>query len=502
LNAPQSDAKRRTLSIVGSIVVFVLLAISVTYYALERPVSPATRSPTTSGQAGPVVSSQTMPIVTTEKTAELLNCTGQEKAFINAGIYSKMGYPMVEGNDESPSGPLSLGIIYLASSPDGHIAVGNVEVPMISFCQGLSQAVSSLGIDSKNYTLAEVFLNDAEAYTGGSPGDPTWMFYFAQVYQGYWLDGGVNGLYFSATANVNAVKGSVNDLSKNGVALASAPQNFTLNVNSTQALEYVRHTTNMGEGPSLVANGTLSSIDLMLARVYTVKGGAYQSVQPVNGSTQAEQLKLLWMITTSAPNYLGYFAVDAETGQVVEAEGESTLPCGGAPNCGTTTITEYRSDVYLTPYYNQTKGLRAPAEFFEVNGSSFGMSGNYSVEAPHVIVMAPGSSGSIGLNVTGIEMNCSIPYCSSSEIQVTPSTESLPPGVSISFSDPITSVKMGGTINDTMLISVSSTATEGTYLVLLDNKLYSSPDPGNGGYFILSIWSGIGQWPPLVVGNP
>jgi len=491
-------------------VVILLLAVSLTYYALESRSPEATQSPTTSGQGVPVastqvpsVTTQTVPAATAKEEAELLNCTGPEKAFIRqGGIYSQLGYPMVVGNKESPAGPMTLGTYYLDYTADGGIAIGNVVISMISFCQALSKAVSSLGIDPANYTLAEVFLNDAEAYPGGYAGDPTWTFFFAQVYQGYWLDGGMDAYYFSATATVNAVKGSVSDLAENSFVIRSAPRNFTLSVNSTQALENVRHTTKMDEGPSLVANGTLSSIDLRLATVWQVYEHSYPSIQAVNVSTSAAQLRLLWIITTNAPNYVGYFVVDAETGQVVEAEGESTLPCGGAPDCGTTTIIDYSTDVFLTPYYNQTKGLSAPAEFFEVNGSSFGMSGNYSVEIPHVIVMAPGSSGSIGLNVTGLEMNCSTSYCLSSPFQVAPSTGSLPPGVSISFSDPLTLVKMGATVNDTMLISVSSTATEGTYLVLLDNKLYNSPDAGRAGYFILSIWNGQGQWPPLTVGSP
>ncbi|MDA4115616.1 MAG: hypothetical protein OK442_03555 [Thaumarchaeota archaeon] len=487
----------------ASIVVIVLLAVSLTYYALERPGPEATPSPSTSGEAVPVVGAQTLPNAATKEKAALLNCTGPEEAFINeGGIYSQLGYPIVVGNSHSPTGPLSPGTFYLVYPAGDGIAIGDLVLPMISFCQALSKAISSLGIDSANYTLAKVILNDGEAYPGGGAGDPTWTFFFAQVYQGYWIDGGMDGYYFSATATVNPVKGSVNDLAENSFILRSAPRNFTLNFNSTQALENVRHTTKMDEGPSLVANGTLSSIDLRLGTVWQVYQGSYPSIQPVNDSTSAEQLRLLWIITTNAPNYVGYFVVDAETGQVVEAEGESTLPCGGAPNCGTTTTTEYLTNVFLTPYYDQTSGLRVPSEFLEVNGSSFGLSGNFSVEIPHVIVMAPGSSGSIGLNVTGEGMSCSTSYCPSSQFQVAPSIGPFHPGVSVSFSDPVISLKMGATVNDTMLISVSPTAAEGTYIVLLDNKLYSSPDAGYGGYFILSIWNGLGQWPPLAVGNP
>ncbi len=225
---------------------------------------------------------------------------------------------------------------------------------MKSACQALGDAISSLGINSSDYRLAEVAINDGEVNVIASVSDPTWTFYFARLYQGYFVEGSLG--HFSASAVVNSVSGHAGHLSAEPLSLSPGMGNFTLGLNSTQAVQVVRNTTVMNEGPALVAKGTVQSVDLRLASVYTVEGGAYPSVQPVNSSTTDGQLRLLWIITTTAPNNVGYFAVDTETGQMVEAEGESTLPCGGAPNCGIAYATS--SGVVSAPLFGDTKEAR------------------------------------------------------------------------------------------------------------------------------------------------
>lgn len=502
MNDSNSDKKRRTLSVVGSIAIVVLL-VSLVYYGVEKS-SPHSVPVPTSGRTGLSASEN---VLKSEEAAGLLNCTEQEEAFINEGaIYSQMGYPVLQGDDDNPVNPQSPVDFYVVQFPNqpenvqfsnepNNVLIGTVDVPVISVCQALAEAISSLGIDSSNYKLAEVAVTDG-GLNLGYPASASWTFYFAHVYQGYWLEGIPDNL-FSASASVDAVNGSVYDLSLDNLTLPSARQNWTLSVNSTQALQLVRHTKVDGV-PASVANGTLVSNDL---RVAAIGGAPYPTFQPINGSTTAGQLRLMWIVSTSTPDYLGVFGVDAETGQVVVAESDPTLPlCTGPhPICGEVYYPPY--GVYSTPIYGQTKGLQVASESFEIDGSPLGLNGTYSVEVPHVIVMPPGSHGSIGLNLTGIETNCpsstparTVVNCrSNSNYLVTPSTSSLPSGVSVSFSKPSITVEMGGSANDTMLLSVAPNATQGTYIVFLNDP----PDPDYPGYVILSIWNGQGQWPVL-----
>jgi len=515
------------LSVVASIAIILLLVVSLAYYGMEKSVSQSTQSTasgssesssapsatseetssqsgsaTTSGQAG---SSASETVHTPEEATGLLDCTAQEKAFLNEGAtYSRLGYPEIAGDGDNPINAQSPAYVYFVQFPNEFedVSLGTVGVPMIGACQALGEAISLLGIDSSNYALARVVINDGEVNTANYVSDPSWYFYFAQIYQGYWLDA-KTATGFSASAAVDAVTGHA-EPSMGNLALPSAPQNLTVNVNSTEALQLVRHAA-MNEGPAIVANGTLGSMDLRIATMYTVEGGAYATIQPVNASTPAGQLRLLWIITTNAPDYVGYFVVDAETGQVVEAEGESTQPCGGSPNCGIAYSTP--SGVISTPMYDQTRGLQVASESFEVNGSALGINGTYSVEVPHVVVMRPGSSGSIGLNLTGIEETCPPPsgniiYDCPSSYQVaprasTPPNDTLPYGVSVSFSDPSVSVPVGGSVNDTLLISVPSNATQGTSIIFLQNP----PSTDYAGYIVLSVWNGQGQWPVLPMLN-
>jgi hypothetical protein len=277
------------------------------------------------------------------------------------------------------------------------------------------------------------------------------------------------------------LRGTVDQVSLENLTLPAVQQNFTVNVNSTRALQLIRHAT-MNLGPASVENGTVSSEDLKLAPVYAVKGGAYPTIQPVNASTSAGQLRLLWIITTSVPNYLGYFVVDAETGQIVEAEGESVSPCG-APS-GFVCLQE--KGVYAAAIHGQTDGVQMESESFAVNGSLLKQNGTFLVEVPNVVVVGPGSSGSVGLNLTDMVAPCPSQAGSSvggtdsggktTTVVITcipdttgaPSAGSLPAGVSASFTEP--SVSSGGSIEDTMQISASSNASQGTYILLLQTR--------------------------------
>lgn len=452
-------------------------------------------------------------LIAQEESAGLVNCTTQEEAFLNDGaIYSELGYPQIPGSGDNAFSYPKPEFVYFVQFPDETMDVnlGNVQVPMISACQALGDAIDHLGVNPQNYSLAAVSINDAELNTFFPTVEAYWTFYFAQVHQGYWVDSSgenldTQGMGFAAAATVNAVSGHTSG-DVNAVSLPSGAD-IALNLNASQAIQVVRHVTKMNEGPDTVANGTVYSMGLRLATVRAVSGGPYTDIEPVTNTTTAGQVGLVWIITTSIPNYVGFFVVDARTGQVVEAVGESTLPCGGAPNCGTTTETIIPIGTH--PDYDLAQGMNVSTESFEVNGSALGINGDFSVDVPHVVVMSPGSSGSIEVSFTGNPNICTgscIPFTD----EYLPSVTSTPSGVSMNFSETNVPVPASDTANDTLHISISPSAAQGTYIVF-----FEFPGPGGSGYatsygyLILSVWDGQGPWPvlpmlsvPLANGQP
>ena len=114
------------------------------------------------------------------------------------------------------------------------------------------------------------------------------------------------------------------------------------------------------------------------------------------------------------------------------------------------------------------EGARHIPESFEIDGRALGLNGTYSVLVPDVISMLPGSSGSIGLNLTGIAPTCSsnsqftcIPF----PYNVTVSATGLPQGVSMTYSNQSVEVAMGASVVDVASIAALS-ASPGTYVVL------------------------------------
>jgi len=445
--------------------------------------------------------------------AGLLNCSAQEEALLDEGAtYSTLGYPQLNGDGDNPINELSPGYVYFTQFPNAlDASLGIVRVPSISACQALGEAISSLGINSSDYKLARVVINDGEINTANSVDHPSWVFYFAQVYQGYWLDVD-SATGFSASAEVYQDTGVARP-SPHPLTLPP-DENISLSVSYAQALQAIKHAT-MNIGPGFVANGTVDSVDLRVAQVYKVPTGTYATIQPLNATTSVANLRLLWIITTGVPNFLGYFVVDAVSGQIVEAEGEDTRPCGSSPTCGI--VYSIPSGVYSSPLYAQVSGAGVTRQSFVINGTAVGLNGTYSVLVPNVLVMRPGSQASVGLNLTGLGRQCNQTgnsgestggaaqttltstvtgtYCGPYEIS--PLAVSVPENVSVTFARPNVSVPMGGNATDTMLISVADNATQGTYIVFLRNP----PSTASYSYFILSVWDGQGTWPVLPMMN-
>ncbi len=139
--------------------------------------------------------------------------------------------------------------------------------------------------------------------------------------------------------------------------------------------------------------------------------------------------------------------------------------------------------------------LDISSESFEIDGRAFGLNGTYSVLVPDVISMLPGSSGSIGLNLTGIAPTCSsnsqftcIPF----PYNVTVSATGLPQGVSMTYSNQSVEVAMGASVVDVASIAALS-ANPGAYASSSTRR----HTPTTGGTCVLSVWNGNGQWPML-----
>ncbi len=237
------------LNLLASLVVTALLVLSLAFYIQNK--SAPQPSSAQSEETGPSSSypalnvtglgaSQSSSYTTLRATngkGGVLNCTGPAEAFVDEGaLYSQFGYPLLSGyTTANYIDPLRPSFIYFVQFPNEYdVALGNLEIPMSTVCQGIGYAATALGISPSNYTLAEVSLNDAELNTAYPSTTVSWDFYFARVYDGYWIYGTVGSSY-SAVARVNAVTNNVYDVSMDNYSLSGSPPVHSPTVNSSQA---------------------------------------------------------------------------------------------------------------------------------------------------------------------------------------------------------------------------------------------------------------------------
>ena len=143
---------------------------------------------------------------------------------------------------------------------------------------------------------------------------------------------------------------------------------------------------------------------------------------------------------------------------------------------------------------------------FSIDGKIIGMEGKLSLIVPNVVVVRPGASGSIGLNITSnhsqdvlVNLTMANPL---------PGLQSLgsngsPEGVSIQFVKQQIVVPANGSPQTTLLISAQSSAPQRAYLLEVDLEymypLWNQPSKQSF-VFLLTIWDGIQQpIPPLPI---
>jgi hypothetical protein len=136
------------------------------------------------------------------------------------------------------------------------------------------------------------------------------------------------------------------------------------------------------------------------------------------------------------------------------------------------------------------------------------MEGKLPLIVPNVVVVRPGASGSIGLNITSnhsqdviVNLTMANPLPGLQSL----GSDSSPEGVSMQFMRPQMVVQANGTSQATLLISAQNDVLQRTYLLEVDLE-YMYPQwnqPSKQSFvFLLTIWNGKGSIPPLpIIGN-
>jgi hypothetical protein len=151
--------------------------------------------------------------------------------------------------------------------------------------------------------------------------------------------------------------------------------------------------------------------------------------------------------------------------------------------------------------FSTATNLTVSRETFQIRGSIVGQSGSVPVVVPNVLILRPDSSSRIGLDFSSSFIDRSMNLSLQSFSNPLPafqslSAEGLPPEVSARFLTPSVAVPANGTGVEVISLSANSTASSGTYLLML-NAAWSSPAGGQSStLFLLTVWNGTGTWPP------
>jgi hypothetical protein len=414
-----------------------------------------------------------------------LACSGVAGQFLQEGLYSPFGYPKIGYNGYTSLEPYKSNYTYWISRPDGALFyLGAMQTPLMNVCESLGLAVSALDLNPSNYTLAALFYDAGWIIDGKMVSRPAWTFFFARVYQGFWLDATVgnttdNGGY-SAAIDVDALNGTTETASFDLSSLPASGQNYSLTLNASQALQILRQSNESNIPRSLLLGGTVSSI---FPRIVLLGNPSENSSYfgPLTNASLTGQKRLCWIIDLNSSGYQGFFAVDAGTGQILVAQAAPNGPPSPPPGAKFV----YVSGPIAKIDYQGAGGVTVAWQSFQVNGSTLGIKGAFSVTVPNVMVVLPGSSGSVNVSVKD---ECPQGYICPSN--TTLSAGPLPSGLSINFFQPELRLAANETVQDSMQISASQNATQGTYLIEL--KGLAVPV-----YFVLSVWNSQGAWPVL-----
>lgn len=479
----------------ASIAVVIVIVVAVGFAALSS--SPSKVRSSSAGSATGTGSSSSTPSSSTASRAT----TAQ--AYLNvSAAYAALGYPAVTYSSYSPYSPEKPNFTLEYQTASTSFQVGSVGGDVIPFAEAVGIGGESAGLNPSNYSLAEADFEPGVIVNSNLSIRPEWILFFAQVYEGYWLWGDVGNSAVSVQVDVDALSGNAT-VSSGFFANGSSPPSavgpsppalgqFTLNVNSSQALAAVRSSDLQSVPQALSADGTVtSSAPRVVLFGQASNNEAFMS--PVN-STFDGRYALCWVVTMFSPTpgpagYQGTFAVDAQTGQVVSGWAQEMFP------------SMHIETVEASIDLSRAGNLTVAQETFPIDGSVVGRSGTVPVTVPNVLIARPGSSSNVYVNFTSSfpdrTMNISLQSFSNPlHAFQSLSSDGLPSAVSARFLTPNVAVPANGTSDATITISVSENAPPGTYLLEL-NAAWSNPAGGQSSVtFLLTVWNGTGIWPP------
>jgi hypothetical protein len=422
----------------------------------------------------------------------LANGLNGQPYFNASKVYASLGFPKISYYPYGENAPFLPGkpnfTLQERTGPPYYAGyMASILAPVLSLKEAVRLAASNAKLDPVNYTLNSAVFLPGEVDSRVLASDPEWHLYFAQIYDGYWVDDPRGGLGYSIEADVDAVNGSV---VVKGQAMSNLPNlgHYGLNVSSSRALETVR-VLSLPDMPAVTKNGTLTFMAPLI-----VFPGQSPNSRWLNSSLIGEG-RLAWIINldleTGCCSQDATFAVDAGTGALL---GKTAITGIGIPSLG------YVSSSFV---FSTAKNMTVSQQTYPLNGSIIGRPGSVLAAFPDVLTVRPGMTASINVNVSAMDMQ-NPPNVSFSLANPFPSfiqnisSDGAPPGVSFRFTKPTLTLLSNRSSNTTLLISVERSAPLGTYFIQLQPKQSPSSQlvGGNSIFFFFSVWDGAGQWPP------
>jgi len=422
----------------------------------------------------------------------LANGLNGQPYFNASKVYAPLGFPKISyfsSGTETPflPGKPNFTLQERIGAPFWAGYSASILAPVLSLKEGVRLAALYAKLDPVNYTLNGAVFVPGEVDYRVPSSNPEWRLYFAQIYAGYWLDDPLGGVGYSIEADVDALNGSV---VVKGQAMSNLPSHghYELNVSSSRALETVR-ALSLPDMPAVTKNGTVTFMAPLI-----VFPGQSPNSRWLNSSLVGEN-RLAWIINldheTGCCSQEATFAVDAETGALL---GKTAAIGIGIPSLG------YVSGSFV---FSTAKNMTVSQQTYPLDGSIIGRSGSVLAAFPDVLTVKPGTTASINVNVSAMDMQ-NPPNVSFSLANPFPSfiqnisSDGAPPGVSFRFSRPTLTLISNHSTNTTLFISVDGNAPSGTYFIQLQPKQSPSSQlvGGNSIFFFFSVWSGAGQWPP------
>jgi hypothetical protein len=366
------------------------------------------------------------------------------------------------------------------------------QASVINVTQATRLAENHAGLNPANYSLAVAEFEPGVIKNHTLTYPANWNLWFAQVHHGYWLYGQGAVEASSKYVALDAVSGSVLK-SQSFRTTEPVAGNYTMRVNASQALSYVRA---LGPLPSLslssalIRNGSVTSI---APRIIEFGPSSIGFSENLFNASLSGQERLCWVITlsdhsgTGGSGSEGTFAVDAQSGELLSLSTERFVPSSPGPPVSAS----------LVPASAQN--LTIFQETFQADVNAVGLPHSVTVKVPGIVVARPGSTASIQVKFSSTIQN----YVAANLAFSNPmpglqdfASNGLPPGVSASFSNRTLTLAGAAGATRTVMLTIDRSAPSGTYLVSLNAVPPDLRAAATSVSFFLTVWDGMGQFPP------